>query len=100
MGRIIAIDYGGKRCGLAWTDPLQFSTNPLDTVSTDILEDRIHELTQIDTVSDIVIGLPTHADGTLTKIGGKVKELKASLLSRYTDIEIHLVDESFTSKRA
>ncbi len=100
MGRIIGIDYGGKRCGMAWTDPLQISTNPLDTVSTDVLEDKIHQLIGMDHVSDIVIGLPTHADGKLTAIGKKVKELSASLKTRYLNIQIHHIDEAFTSKRA
>lgn len=100
MGRIIAIDYGAKRCGLAWTDPLQISCNPLDTIAPEVLEDEVHKLVNSDLVSDIVIGLPTHADGTLTQIGPKIKELKASLQSRYPNIEVHLVDESFTSQRA
>jgi len=41
MSRILAVDYGGKRTGLAWTDRLQISINPLDTIASDIFEEYL-----------------------------------------------------------
>lgn len=100
MARILAIDYGGKRTGMAWTDEFQISINPLNTVETGQLEGTIADLVSTDQVSDIVIGLPTHSDGQLTKIGLKVVDLKKKLENKYTEIKIHTIDEAFTSQRA
>jgi len=100
MGRILSIDYGAKRTGMAWTDELQISINPLDTIKTELLEETIRNLVSNNAVSDIVIGLPTHNDGQLTKIGHKVVALKKTLSHHYSTLTIHTIDEAFTSQRA
>ncbi len=100
MGRILSIDYGGKRTGLAWTDELQISINPLKTVPTVELEDELKARLIDSGVTDVVFGLPTHSDGNLTTIGIKVVKLKGQLEVKYSDVNFHTIDEAFTSKRA
>lgn len=100
MGRILSIDYGGKRTGLAWTDELQISINPLQTVPTTELESALKERLTGCGVTDVVFGLPTHSDGNLTSIGDKVIKLKVQLEGKYSKVNFHTIDEAFTSKRA
>lgn len=100
MGRIIAIDYGAKRCGMAWTDPLQISINPLETIGPDHLEVKLESLISTGEVSDVVFGLPSHADGNLTKVGVKVKKLKTRLQKQYPNQDWHFIDEAYSSQRA
>ena len=100
MNRILAIDYGGKRCGMAWTDPLRISINPLDTVSTLEFDNVLLRYLTSGEVSDVVFGLPKHADGNLTKIGSKVIEMVDKLKSKFQAVNFHYIDEAFTSQRA
>jgi len=101
MGRILAIDYGGKRTGLAWTDPLQISINPLDTIDTGSFEDWMTKLlSEQSDLSTVVFGLPTHSDGTLTKIGEKVIKYKNTFEAKFSHVTWEVIDESFSSKEA
>ncbi|MFT4568860.1 MAG: putative Holliday junction resolvase [Saprospiraceae bacterium] len=100
MGRILAIDYGGKRCGMAWTDVLQISNNPLETVKTEAFEEILKEFIDGGEVSDVVFGLPAHADGNLTKIGERIIKIIERFRIKYLEIQFHTIDESFTSVRA
>ncbi len=100
MGRLLAIDYGGKRCGMAWTDPLQISINPLPTVTTEHFEETLEVILEREEVSDVVFGLPTHTDGTITSIGVRVQAIVGRFGSRFSNIKFHFIDESFTSRRA
>lgn len=100
MGRVLAIDYGGKRCGMAWTDVMQISNNPLETVPTIVFEEELTQILNGREVSDVVFGLPEHADGNLTKIGQRVKEIVNRFQKKFPAIAFHFIDESFTSKRA
>ena len=100
MGRVLAVDYGGRRCGMAWTDVLQISNNPLETVNTEIFEDVLEEVIETGEVSDVVFGLPSHADGNLTKIGDIVIKIIEGFRPKYPTIQFHTIDEAFTSQRA
>jgi len=100
MTRILAIDYGGKRCGLAWTDPLRISINPLDTVQTHEFESRLVGLIKSGELSDVVFGLSQHTDGNLTRTGIKVNKVIEDFRKRFPSIAFHTVDEAFTSQRA
>lgn len=100
MSRILAIDYGGKRCGMAWTDILQISNNPLDTIATEQFESKLVKMLELEEISDVVFGLPAHADGNLTAIGQKVVQLISQLRSRFPNISFHTIDEAFSSQRA
>ncbi len=100
MGRIIAIDYGRKKCGIAVTDPLQIIANGLTTVSTHALFDFIVNYLNSEDVEEIVIGYPKQTTGedseSLKYIKPFVNRLKKSL----PDIPIKWVDERYTSKMA
>ena len=100
MSRILAIDYGKQRSGVAVSDSLRISTNPLIGIETAKLKEYIRSYENLDEVSDIIIGLPTHADGTETKLGQEIHKLKAGFEKELPRIKISLVDESFSSQQA
>ena len=66
MARILAIDYGGKRCGLAVTDPLQIIATPIGFKPTDELVSFLGEYFKKEEVEEVIIGYPTKADGSDT----------------------------------
>lgn len=100
MGRILAIDYGKKRVGLANTDPLQLSTNvlkfQLETKIRDWLLDYLNE----EAVEKIVIGYPEHKDGTKTKLTEDIEKLISFINDNNTNLQIIRLEESYTSQRA
>ena len=68
MSRILAIDFGGKRTGIATTDPLQIIASPLITVQTSELMDYLTNYMIQEKVSAIVVGQPTRHDGSFSPI--------------------------------
>ena len=100
MGRVLSIDYGMKRTGMAWTDILQISINPLATVDTQDFDQTLTSLIANNEVSTEVFGLSVHGDGTLTYVGEKVEKLLATYKTKFPNIVFTTIDESFTSVRA
>lgn len=100
MARVLAIDYGTKRTGIAVTDPLKLIASPLDTVSTGALLDFLQNYLAGEEVEAIVVGEPLHADGQPTQIHHLVIGLVRKLRKTYPEITIDLHDESFTSEDA
>lgn len=100
LGRILSIDYGGKRTGLAMTDPLQISINPLPTCPTADFPDRLVEYLEGGEITEVVAGLPAHSDGTITPIGLKIQKLLTKMETKYPEIIFAMIDESFSSKDA
>lgn len=100
MGRILAIDYGTKRSGLAATDPLKIIANGLTTVPTGELLDFLKDYIAEEEVEKIVIGEPKMADGGDTKLTPLIKGLIKKLHKLFPTIEVVLFDERYTSKRA
>lgn len=100
MARILGIDYGTKRCGLAVTDPLQIVVNPLNYVETHLLREFLDEYLSKEEVEKIVIGEPFHRDGTHPKFYSEIVGLKNYLRKRYPAIAIDNQDETFTSYEA
>lgn len=99
MARILSIDYGLKRTGLAVTDPLQIIVTPLATVSTDQLFDFLKEYTLSEEVEEIVLGEPG-VDGEGSHISSHIRNLYNKLIKTFPAIKIVLHDENFTSVRA
>ena len=97
LKRILSVDYGKKRTGLAWTDIFQISITPLATCDTSDFERILHEKLQTKEVGELVFGLPTHMDETLTSVGKKVTIIAKEIEKRYPDIKVILIDEAFTS---
>lgn len=100
MPRILAIDLGSKRTGLAVTDPLQIVATPLETIPTQDLLNFLKKYTSSEEIEAIVLGLPRNLQGEATQMTKPVYDLKAKLESEFPTIPIHLMDERFTSKMA
>ncbi len=100
MPRILSIDYGQKRTGLAVTDPLQIIANGLDTVPTTDLQEWLFRYIATETVVEVVIGYPKHTDGTPTALVPAIEKLKETLVKQFPELLVSYVDESFTSYEA
>ncbi|MFC3415890.1 Holliday junction resolvase RuvX [Algoriphagus hitonicola] len=100
MGRIIAIDLGTKRTGIAVTDPLQILANPLETIETSTLLDFLKSYLAKEEVETIVLGMPTRLDGSANEMTPRVMDLKGKLEKQFPTQKIELIDERFTSKIA
>ncbi|MDR1887029.1 MAG: Holliday junction resolvase RuvX [Prevotellaceae bacterium] len=99
MGRIMSIDYGRKRVGLAVTDPLQIIATALDTVhSKDVLE-YIEAYIRKEYIELFVVGLPKNLDNTDAESMADVKPFVKKLEAKF-NIPVVWVDERFTSKLA
>ena len=100
MARIICIDYGGKRCGLAVTDPLQIIATALTTVATKELYTYLAAYFVKEPVELILIGEPLNLDDTPTHATPLVKKAIVELGKKFPTIPIQTVDERFSSKNA
>lgn len=100
MSRIVAIDYGEKRTGLATTDPLQLIASPLTTVNTNELFDFLEQYLKIEKVETIVIGVPNTLNNQTNPILKKIETFTQKLQQKFPNIALKHVDERFTSKMA
>lgn len=100
MPRIICIDYGGKRTGLAVTDPLQIIATGLTTVDTKNLYTFLADYFMKEPVELILIGEPLNLDDTPTHATPLVKKAILELEKRFPLIPVKTVDERFSSKNA
>jgi putative Holliday junction resolvase len=100
MPRVLAIDFGTKRTGLAVTDPLKMLANPLDTIETSTLLDYLKKYCEKEDVDTLVLGYPTRLNGQDNEMTPKVITMKDRLSKAFPDKIIELVDERFTSKMA
>lgn len=100
MGRIIAIDLGTKRTGIAVTDALKMVASPLQTVETGTLIEFLHSYFRKEDVETIVLGFPKHLNGTPNEMTPRVISLKDRLTKIFPDKKLVLIDERFTSKMA
>jgi putative Holliday junction resolvase len=100
LGRILAIDYGMKRVGMAWTDMLRLSINPLPTIAMSDFDTILKEKLSIGEVNEVVFGLPSHKDGTLTSVGEIVVKKTNLLQKKYPNLIVAMIDESFSSVEA
>lgn len=100
MSRIISIDYGLRRTGLAWTDPLQIIASGLDTVATSQLMNELKAMVAKEPVEGFLLGWPTRLDGSDTNSTEAVRKFKARLEKTFPKLYVQLWDEQFTSKMA
>lgn len=100
MGRIMAIDYGTRRTGIAVSDPLRIIAGALVTVETKELERWLADYFAREDVSTIVLGKPLQMDGTPSETWRYVEPLAARLRRAYPDKEVCFHDERFTSVMA
>lgn len=100
MGRILSIDYGRKRTGIAVTDPLQIIATGLETVPTHQLFDFLDNYLVNETVELFVVGYPRQMNNTDSESFKEIKPLINKLKKKYPKIPVELFDERFTSKMA
>lgn len=99
MAKIIALDYGKKRTGIAETDELQIIASGVCTVATADLFTFLKEHFEKNEIESIVLGEPKRLDGTDTHSSQDVRKLKEKLGTTF-EVPVHMVDERFTSKMA
>lgn len=97
MGRVMAIDYGRKRCGVAVTDMLRIAANPLPTQRSCDLLDYICDYHKREAIDTIVVGLPVTMRGEPSESTQYIEPFIRALTKRLPGVEIQRFDERFTS---
>ncbi len=100
MSRIMCIDYGGKRTGIAVTDPLQIIATGLTTIDTKNFLSFLKDYFSRESVEKIIIGMPLNTDDTATHATPLVEQAIRQLKKNFPAIPVETVDERYTSKMA
>ena len=100
MGRIVAIDYGTRRTGLAVSDPLRLIAGALDTVPTAALVGYLKEYVSRNGVDVMVVGKPMQMSGAPSQSYAAAEALVATLKREFPGVEVAWWDERFTSRMA
>lgn len=100
MGRVLGIDYGTQRVGLALSDALRIAANPLEVLPADgAAVKRIAELVRERDVDHVVVGLPIGLNGREGDAAARARRL-AEAIAAEVDVEVEMSDERFTTKTA
>lgn len=97
MGRLIAIDWGEKKCGIAETDDLKIVASPLTTVPTSEIIDFIQKYMTKYKLEGIVLGEARYLNGEASSTTALQSKFEEKLKSQFQDIPVHRVNEMFTS---
>lgn len=100
MGRIIAIDYGTKRTGIAATDELQIIASGLTTVETPKLMSFLRDYFAKENIELVLVGEPTQKDGTPSDVEEEIQKFLKKIAKEFPSYRIKRVDERYSSKRA
>lgn len=100
VGRILCLDLGQKRTGIAVTDPLGIVPGSLDTVETKILISFLKDYCQKEVVKTIVVGYPSHLNGQESEMTQFVKDYFKVLVFEFPNIKIETIDERLSSIQA
>jgi putative Holliday junction resolvase len=100
LGKILAIDYGTKRCGIAITDSLKIIASALDVLETGKIHDYLHQLFEKDDIECVVIGEAKRFSGEDSAVEKSITPLVNFIKKRYPKIQVERQDESFTSSMA
>lgn len=100
MPRILSIDYGLKRTGIAVTDPFQIIATGLTTIASPELIRFLKDYFSKEAVERVIIGEPKNLDDTDTHASGPVRSIIKKLKKEFTGMPIETVDERYTSKMA
>lgn len=100
MSRLIAVDYGAKRTGLAVTDPLQIIATALETVRTHDLIEFLKKYVEKEEVEAFVVGMPRKLDNSDSENAARVQVFVKTLKKTFPQIPVHTHDERFTSSMA
>lgn len=97
MSRIVAIDYGRKRSGIAVSDTMQIIANGLTTVPTHELLDFVTDYVKRESVERIIVGLPRQMNNEVSESMKYIDPFVRTLKKRLPEIPVEFVDERFTS---
>lgn len=100
MGRILALDYGSKRTGIAITDEMKLIASGLTTVSTPQLMDFLKKYIASEKVELVLVGEPKQKDGTHSSIEPEIQKFLKKFSNIFPDLLVKRVDERYTSKMA
>ena len=100
MGRIVAIDYGTRRTGLAVTDPGQMIASPMETVPTHELMSYLQAYFEKEKVDLLVVGHPRQMDHSESEAMKQIRFFVGAFKKRFTEVPVEWMDERFTSKMA
>ncbi len=100
MSRILAIDYGQKKCGIAVSDPLRIIANGLTTVPTTGLMDYLERYIREEEVGTLVLGLPFHLDGNPAQLYPEIQTLGKHLQKKFPGLVVAFQDETLSSVEA
>ncbi|MGB0788060.1 MAG: Holliday junction resolvase RuvX [Marinirhabdus sp.] len=100
MARLLAIDYGTKRTGIAVTDPLQLIASGLTTVGTHDLFRFLNDYFLTETVEKIIVGEPKQKDGTHSAVEVDILGFIKKFKKKFPSMPVERADERFTSKMA
>ncbi|MFK8284381.1 Holliday junction resolvase RuvX [Capnocytophaga canis] len=100
MYRILAIDYGVKRCGIAVTDPMQIIASGLTTVATNELLQFLKKYVNEENVREIIVGKPKRMNNEDSDIEALILNFIKKLTTEFPELTILREDERFTSKMA
>lgn len=97
MGRILAIDIGRKRTGIAVTDPLRITANGLETVATAELMSFLEKYLSAESVDQIILGYPRQMDGSESESMQYIRPIEKKIKEKFPEVKLVFVDERFTS---
>ena len=97
MDRIIGIDYGRKRTGLAISDPLGIFASPLDTIHPAKLIEYLKKLAEKETIKCFVVGMPYNLDGAESEAMKDIRAFLPLLKKSFPGVPVEMEDERFTS---
>lgn len=100
LSRIIAIDYGTRRTGIAVTDPGQMIASPMETVATHELMLYLADYFKKEVVETLVVGFPTQTDGSDSESMKPLRFFVQAFKKRFPGVSVEWMDERFTSKMA
>lgn len=100
MSRVLAIDYGKKRSGIAVTDPMRIVASPLKTVETQELLTFLESYFKDNDVDLIVVGLPLKASGEETDATEGALKIAEKIRRKFKDLDVVMEEEAFTSVNA
>ena len=97
MDRIIGIDYGSARTGLAVSDPLQIFASALETLPSAKIIEYLQKYSASETITLFVVGMPLELDGTPSETAYQVRSFVGQLRKAFPDVPVEYEDERFTS---
>ncbi|MCK5781844.1 MAG: Holliday junction resolvase RuvX [Flavobacteriales bacterium] len=100
MGRLLAIDFGTKRIGIAETDPMQIIASALDTVDNNKIIAFLQDYVSREDVDEIIVGEPKQKDNSPSESEKEILPFIEELVKKFPNIIIKRFDERFTSKMA